>query len=319
MITKQFILDKVSEKDIYRQYLQVDAEPNRYYENKIAGSTNKTLKFYLSPSGELLFKDFSPNRQNFKGDVVSSAMVTKNLNYRQALYDVAATNKLIINNIKDVSCVSKMKRDFLYQKPKPIKLDVMTQPFTPYDYNYWSQYYIDLALLEKQNIYSLKAVFKDNKLWISSTPHRPLFGYKCNDQWKIYSPLRNDYKKWGGNWNKNCIGNLENIDYTKPYLIITSSMKDGLVLSTHGYNQISLPSENTFPYKLEYICSKFANVYAFLDFDEAGHTWNNELSKKYQNIIPINYSNKHVKDISDYSKLFGYEQTNELLFHLLKF
>jgi len=316
---KSTILSRITEQQIYQHYLMVDAEPNKYYQNIVAGGNSKTLKFFTNKDGELLFKDFSPQRENFKGDIIQAVLLTRpNVSgYKEAINTIMTDFKLGFNTLKDI--VPIQKRNIFYEAKKPSDIKVITQPFTGYDYNYWGQYFIDLSLLPKYHVYSLKASFLNNNLWLTSIPHRPLFGYKHGDLWKVYCPLRKDMKKWCGNWNKNCIGGLDNIDYNCNYLIITSSIKDGLILSTHGYNQISLPSENTIPTILEEVISKFQVVFAFLDFDEAGHKWNEVIQNSFNNVIAVNYKDELVKDISDYSKTYGYTKTKELLSNLFKF
>lgn len=109
-------------------------------------------------------------------------------------------------------------------------------------------------------------------------------------------------------------------------LIVTSSMKDVMVLRELGYNAIAFNSEGI-PTKgdkaefvkntLEHLKTRFNNIVFFMDNDLPGKNYSLKLTSHYRlphMLIPDN----EPKDISDYYRKYGKRRTRRMLQKLLK-
>ena len=90
------------------------------------------------------------------------------------------------------------------------RIEIVSQPFTIADYDYWNQYLIPLTLLNTYNVFSCKHVYiykNDDVFVLNYNKLNPLYAYrfynKSGYNHKIYKPLeKNKAYKWTGHWEK---------------------------------------------------------------------------------------------------------------------
>jgi hypothetical protein len=317
MITKQLILDKLgagAEELIYKEYFRISGQirPGVYHKNPVSACHSNTLKFFVDNRGGLRFMDFSPNRSDFRGDVIDAVMLMTNLDYQSALLDIDSTFKLGLALYKDYVPEDRKVEEYTPYEVLETEIEVVKQNLTGYDKIYFEDYHIDLAQLPKFNVSSCKAAFVNGELWNTSSKHRPLFVYEIAGKYKVYSPLSRKKRKWRTNITKDLIAGYNSLPLEGHSLIIGSSVKDCLVFATHGYNTISYQGEGVIPESIEELIKRFDTIYVWLDCDAAGITATNKWKELHPNIIPV-YWQSSEKDISDYSKAFGYSRTSQLL------
>jgi 5S rRNA maturation endonuclease (ribonuclease M5) len=102
-------------------------------------------------------------------------------------------------------------------------------------------------------------------------------------------------------------------------LIITSSMKDLLVLKLFSYNAIALGGEgNDIPDKiLDYLYACFDEIIIFYDNDKPGLMYGEIMAKRLGTrfiYIPVEFKEK---DISDFREVHGEDKTRDLLKKLI--
>lgn len=320
MLTTDAILDKLgygAEEQIYFEYLGLNAQPKKYYKNPFTASNEKTFKIYVNSKGKLVFKDFSASRSEYYGDCFTAAMFITGLSFYDTLKDIDSRFSLgLSENINYVPII----RNQIPYEPVQINdhadISYVTRLLQPYDKIYWESFYIYSGILELYNVKSCSVSLINNNIWLTGCSHLPLFVYEYSSGCKLYSPKNKKSKKWLCNVNKNTIDSIETLPDKIDKLIITSSKKDGLILATHGYWQISFLSESVIPDNLPLLLTRCDEVYCLYDNDNAGREGTEKLCKMHPMIKPV-YWKSNQKDISDYSKINKSSKTKQLLVSLI--
>lgn len=190
------------------------------------------------------------------------------------------------------------------------------------DKKYWLQFKIGSRLLESFNVRALSAYVmsreedSETKEIIIRGDH--LYGYfnKTGDLCKIYQPYTKSHKFIKV---KDYTQGIDQLSFTKPYLVICSSLKDSMCLTKFKYNveTIAPDSENTMikPHIIEMLKNRFDKIITLFDYDEAGI----KSAKKYEEVYGIPYTILPLeKDLSDSVKVHGIKKCNEKLVPLLR-
>lgn len=346
LITKEQILSKVSELDIIQYYLGEISFKKNYVNPIRPGDTSPSGRFYKNAStNKITFIDFADKSFNF--DCFTLVMKGFNLSFTDSL------NKIVNDlNIKfdGTSTISKTNKNSLGQKvfndlnraqsisetslQKNYDFIIKERGyFNQFDLKYWSQFNITEQILNKFNV---KPVFKlytkyldTNKVSLSYTDklvdpcYAYEFIYKNNTYYKLYRPLTTNKRyKWKSNVNKHIIQGFSSLEYNSKLLIITSSLKDVMTLTSLGYEAIAPQSESFFIdietlKKLKFI---YKHIVLFYDYDATGIKQSNTIKENYKdfNIKPIFTNDNKLKDISDYIKEKGVDETKKLLVSELK-
>jgi hypothetical protein len=279
----------------------------------IFNPTEKTpsMTLYVDKSVmQYKFKDFSTGKQGSKIDLVKYLF---NLNYSEAVekiiadYNKYGKEELNVNIIPE----SNWKIE-----------NVKTRSWNNKDAKYWTQFNIGSNLLNEYNVKPLEhyTMTKEEnstlKRIIIEKPY--LYGYfsKEGEPYKIYQPYNKDYKFLK---ITSYLQGFDQLKFNKPYLVICSSLKDGLSLKGFKYNiEIVAPdSENSLikPYIIENLKLKYESIITLFDNDKPGI----DAIKKYHDTYSINGCYLSLsKDVSDSIKDYGYERTNNELKKLLK-
>jgi len=320
------LLSKVSEKEIYEYYLGESIKEGRAYTCPFHKDNTPSLSFKLMPSGLLYHKCFGCGEG---GSAINFVSKLKHLySTRDAISLIQRDLNLGLGGPVSSSTTPRervLNTGFTTEDNTviiPVK-----QSFTLADYRYWQQYYISLNMLLKYNISSCKEVYikriKENSLALFAvySNTNPIYCYEIGNKYKIYRPL-NPTKSF--KWLSTCkaidIQGMEQLPSKGDLLIITSSMKDLLVLKLFGYNAIALGGEgNRISAKiLDYLYACFNKIIVFYDNDEAGLKYGEKFASEIESnyiYIPTEYSD--TKDISDFIKKYGKEQTGSLLKNLI--
>lgn len=137
-----------------------------------------------------------------------------------------------------------------------------------------------------------------------STINNPIYVYSLpiSNRFKWYRPKAIKTEKWGGTITKYDILGYHSLPNKSKVLIITSSLKDAMVIQSMGFPSIAPASESVL-LDISYIKEfkkRFKYIFVLMDDDEAGR----ESAKKYEEVYKLNnltiYGfNKYGKDISD--------------------
>jgi hypothetical protein len=272
--------------------------------------------YYKEDINDYRFKCFSTNNQGSGIDLLAAV---KNISIKEAV-------KIIMNDYN--TYVSKhgskaIKREFTETQTFEIT-EVKNRQWAKIDEEYWSLYNIGSDILNKFNVKPLEYVVMNTSLGLDTVKNSKIsnscmYGYftKNNELYKVYQPMNDKYKfmKLADH-----LQGLDQLTYSKPYLIICSSLKDAMCLVSLGYGNIEVvapDSENTMipPMYLETFKSRYTSVITLFDKDPAGKKSAEKYATEYginTAILPM------MKDLSDSIAVYGPEKVRERLTPILR-
>lgn len=259
------------------------------------------------------YKDFSTGKYGSKIDIVKELF---NINYAIAVEKIISDFNLFIKNNESLNTNFKVQDKFKVEYIKK-------RSWTDQDRNFWLGFRIGSTMLNTYNIHPIEyyTMIKDlddgtfKKITIKGPK---IYGYykKDGDIYKIYQPAQKKHK-----FIKVCAHTqgLDQLDYTQPYLIINSSLKDAMTLKGMGYNVevIAPDSENTLikPLIIENLKLKYKYIITLFDNDQAGK----KAVDRYKKVYNINgFVCPLEKDIADGMKIHGLDILHKKLKPLLK-
>lgn len=281
-------------------YAQFGVEPYTSMCSPLRMESRPSFSTYLS-NDKMCWKDFGTGDS---GDVYSFLMAYYDCDFKSA----AAKIKAILAGV-DTSIIERAAT------PKPVlNMDVTTfDYYKKFEAAYWELRDVDVEMLIADNIFPLKMLRKDKEFKATSSSTNPKFVYYLNEErtaWKIYSPLDKDFKWISYNTSLVPYESLPESKYKD--LIVFSSKKDKLVFKTLGlpYDTTSLISEGNFRLLLAKLheLGTYDNIWALLDFDDAGESYTNQIESQSNGRIKGLYLDNNtwnyfasigVKDIDD--------------------
>ena len=268
--------------------------------------------YYSNASRKYKFKDFSADKQ---GDGVELVQVMYKLERR---YDA------VLKITNDYNEFVSTNGNYASKEFVPDERYKLTQfelrNWNKFDANYWLKYKIDSSLLEKYNVQPLKSytLEKNNGEDIIRIESLSTYGYfrKDGTLYKIYQPL-NTKKKFLK--VQDYIQGVDQLKFDKPYLVMCSSLKDGLAFTKLGFKNaefIAPDSENSIlPERIILkLKERYKGICTLFDNDTAGLT----SMQKYKERYNINGAHLKVeKDIADCVKQHGIVNTREFIYPVL--
>lgn len=311
------VLKRLSDTRIYEHYFNESIRPNTAYNCCFHKDTTPSLHFKRMPSGLLIYNCFGCGA---KGNVFNFVKDLQQISYGDAIKEVVDT--LEGNTTKKYT-----KDDFedqFFSQRNITEIYPYFRKMSDSDLSYWNNFHISLKTLNKFNVNVCDRVFifgKKNPLELKYISSNPIFSYTFRrDGFKIYRPLNpTKMGKFFGNVNEFDVQGLAQLPKNGETLIITSSLKDVMVLDELGYNAIAPQGEGIdIPDKImDFLIASFTNIYILYDTDEAGFKYANKLGNKY-NLKTIFIDEKYkTKDISDFIRKYGIDNTIELLHKLV--
>lgn len=307
-ITKEYILSRVSEKQIFAKYFNItEAEINDCICNRnhklhspIRKDNNPSFGFTYGRSGKLKARDFAGYFWGDCFDAVGYVLgknVSNNKDFKYIL-DHIASSFLLFESGTEIN--TPVVNTIHYNKIRT-KIDVQIRDWTRYDLLWWARFAVNKTVLTYYDVYPIQYVWFDKD--INPYPryeHRgsdPCYGYYFGkdkdgfDLWKLYFPnrKRTDIKPRFIS-NNNTVQGLNKIVAPGQVLLITKSMKDimSIVGSVYEDNtikcsflirgeqitcEIVAPASESTPLPkdgIDWIKSNFKNAFSLLDFDRTG-------------------------------------------------
>lgn len=222
-IDKDFILSKISDYQVYLQYM-----PHKFTLNQVCLSP---FKYEKQPSfiignklGNITHKAFNSEH---KGGFIEFVMQLFNLDYKEAITKIAEDFNLISSKT--------INSDIIRIEPPDIKppietiIQVIPKRLEKIHLDYWLEYYQLEEDLKKENIFAIKKAYI-NKVRQPIYENNLSFAYYFPeiDKFKLYCPLEKEFK-WRTNVPFDYIEGLENINGCD-IAYISKSKKDKMVL-----------------------------------------------------------------------------------------
>ncbi len=196
-VSKDSILSKISEYDIFRFYMPAkDWKLGQATYSPFRDERNPS--FLISVRGDSInFIDFGDT--SIKGDCFE---------FVKKLYNIPSFTEVLIKIDNDFNLgigSGESSQDYkriikAYSQPEMIARDysfiqVKTRNFTHEELAYWNEYYQDIEDLKANNVFSIAEVYL-NKKRIVLNNNELRFGYLYDGSWKIYRPFSDRKWKW---------------------------------------------------------------------------------------------------------------------------
>jgi len=311
MIRTVFTIDSIPTTWIFEYYCKL--------QEKLHGQDvkiNSVFKEERTPSmciyytgEEYKFKDFSSGHG---GKGIHLVMLMYNLDYYDAVHKINTDykDKIEIDEHVEIKKIASYK-----------VTSYMKRNWNELDAKFWTQFGIGSVLLNKYNVIPLSQYTMskevDGEIQEIFIKGQHIYGYFNNNGeiYKVYQPHR-EKKKFINVLSY--VQGSEQLTYTKPLLIICSSLKDMMSLESLNFNieSVAPSSENTMLPKsiLTAYSFKYKGIMTFFDNDEAGQNAMLKYEEKY-GIQGIHL--KMSKDLSDSIRDFGKRKTKQYLTPLI--
>jgi hypothetical protein len=317
-LTKESILSKITEYDIFRWYM-----PTKSW--KLNAVTYSPFRNESNPSfiignkwGSLSFVDFADMSK--RGDCFEFVKLLFNL---ASLHDVLVK----IDSDFGLGISSKPTGEYKqivaeYKQPTDVKrysfIQVVTRKFTNEELAYWNQYHQDIQDLKANNIYSIKKLYFNKQLFpLKDSELR--FGYFYDGHWKIYRPHSDRKIKWVPN-NVPITAMDGKQDITNcDTAFINKSKKDYMVMKKVFPCCCAVQNESIGCFSeenVQYIKDNSKRQILSFDSDVPGVTNSQQITQlfgfEYCN-VPKSYLKEGIKDWADLAKTHGLQVIEDYL------
>lgn len=347
-LTKDYILSKVTQEQIFEYYLNIPVETGVLIKvpRILRIDNNPTASFYYNINGKLRFRDLGGG---FWGDCfdlvayLSQVDATNKRGFITVLERIAKDFKIhAYENGLFKSLPFEMTNNVVKTKTKKL-IEIRARDFTIKDAKFWLQGNIGKKTLDKYYVKPCEYIWLNNELVYTYNPYDPAYAYYFGTDaqgiknFRIYFPFRKDYR-----FMSNC-SPLQGYKQLEPdhIGIITKSYKDVISLNTFNVQSVAPSSESVLLskddwYKIKYTCSHW---FSLMDYDIAGIKMMYKLRKAY-NIQPLyfsklnafksndknrtitkkgaifkNESNFGVKDFFEFVEKVGIDKVKETIIH----
>lgn len=308
MITKEILLKATNEESIIRFYVpEFSPGKEKNYHSPFGGKdSNPSLHFYRDGQ-QWKFKSHNTGHQ---GDIFQFVADIEKIDCKKDFVKVLEA----INKNLSLGLNGKKEVDIVYQQ--------LSKNFLAY----WKQFGVDEATLHKFNIRQVKHLAFTNASGKSYSFNYEQLNqlvtcYNISGRLKIYVPeippvfnndlnFRGQKKSFG--FKSQSSSDIFGLDQLPPppleYIIFTAGEKDCLSANAHGFNAISLQSENQLPQEdlLKKLKAKATHLLCCYDNDPPGLAASEKLQKTF-GINPI----KLPDDCKDLAIFFSKYKAND--------
>lgn len=309
-LTKDFILSRISEEDIFLKYLNIYPNATQRFRNPLRQDNHADCVFYRDTRGILKFKDFA-YRMNL--DCFNVVQIAHQLNYGQALKKIVDDFKLYDKDI-DYSVIADWQQAISEAGKKLSIIQVKRKEFTKEELEWWRTQGIYKEILNLYKVSSLQMLWLNGNVIYSYSRKDVGYVYYFGDyNYKAYFPNRTSYR-FIQNINRNTLQGYDQLPQEGKYLVITKSMKDVMCLYSYDVPAIAPTSETILIDEKQFseLSDRFFYIFTLFDRDLAGISMTNMMKKKY-NTIPLVFDKGEPKDFSDNFKQYGTSYMSELI------
>lgn len=320
-ITKEFLLSKNSEETYMSTYLRVPIKRGLFC-SPLRKDHKPTCSFCHSKKGELMYHDFGTGfHENFVGVV----MEIHKCSYQEAL-NVIAEDFGYISKAEDRPAVKIKVSNVKLEEKTETLIQIKPKAFSEQELKWWKGFGVTEKTLKKYKVFSCDSIFLNGDYFSSSSPRVPIYGYYCGKKngqelWRIYFPSKRSFR-FLSNVGKSYIQGAKQLPKTGDVLLITKSQKDVMLAYELGIPAIAPCSEVLFlsNKQIQHLKKRFKTIVVCYDTDITGIHNLKQIKIKHPDLhtffIPRKYG---VKDISDFFKKYGEEETRRLAGELLKY
>ena len=320
-LTVHSVLNKVTEYDIFMYYMTEKG----WKLNKVTYSPfrkeNNPSFLIGNRNGNLSFIDFTDT--SLRGDCFT---------FVKLLFNMATIHDVLMMIDRDLGLgiatksvpgkLEGIKKE--YKQPEDLGkryclIQAITRPFNAEELEYWNGYHQDISDLRQNNIYAIKSLYMNKKLF-SLKPTELVFGYLYDGHWKIYRPYADKKHKWvPNNVPLTTAYGLKNLS-NEHNSLICKSLKDYMVCKKiypyvcHVQNESLAAFSNE---TVDFINKNSKDIFYGGDSDKPGKDSSFAITNAFgfKHINPPDNLLPKIKDFADWSKEKGLQ---ELKNHFVK-
>jgi len=322
------LLDEISDYDIYCELIGYDVEigkpiisPIRTDDDVPSFSLFIPTKIPNPRPEELWWRDF----RDGSGDVFKFVREFAKVHYGAILdtrYKVVEflDSLLDLGLIKGENKKKYKKREIDYDRIKESKeILFSSREFTLPDLVYWAKVGVDVELLRRYDVRSIKYFLDDEYNIKKKVGYYTLaYAFVIYDKVKVYMPKKPSGQKWRSTCPSEYIQGWQQLE-GKDVLIITKSMKDILVFKAFMDVDVIAPQGEGMGFteaQIEFIKKNYGRIFVVFDYDEAGKIGAKKIAEQVggrivwvSTDILEGEEKPRDKDISDYAENHGLRKT----------
>lgn len=329
IITKEFILARVPEEEIFKRYLGLEPSVTGSFINPLRTNDGSPgCGFYVDSRGYWKFHDHAAG---FNWDCFNVIEYDYGCSFKEALLKVAVDFNLISGEQSQRVFTKSVKTRIITE------LRIQRRSWLKRDYEVWAQYHIQPERLDFFQVHPIQ-----NAWFVTNGIMRLCYGYKYDDpcfayhfgnyEYKLHFPLRQERSKRHIHVNSKILQGWNQLPDEAENLLITKSYKDVMCVDifSNEFDLYSLaPMAETIvmpPEVFSILYNRFDNIGTLFDFDRAGIKLMRKYEKDYK--LPYYFFAKEfkgstfgktsTKDFSDYVKVKGLDDTRRLIERFLK-
>lgn len=269
-----------------------------------------------------MYHDFGTGfHENFVGVV----MEIHKCSYQEAL-NVIAEDFGYISKAEDRPAVKIKVSNVKLEEKTETLIQIKPKPFSEQELKWWKGFGVTEKTLKKYKVFSCDSIFLNGDYFSSSSPRVPIYGYYCGKKngqelWRIYFPSKRSFR-FLSNVGKSYIQGAKQLPKTGDVLLVTKSQKDVMLAYELGIPAIAPCSEVLFlsNKQIQHLKKRFKTIVVCYDTDITGIHNLKQIKVKHPDLYTFFIPRKYgVKDISDFFKKYGEEETRRLAGELLKY
>lgn len=269
-----------------------------------------------------MYHDFGTGfHENFVGVV----MEIHKCSYQEAL-NVIAEDFGYISKAEDRPAVKIKVSNVKLEEKTETLIQIKPKAFSEQELKWWKGFGVTEKTLKKYKVFSCDSIFLNGDYFSSSSPRVPIYGYYCGKKngqelWRIYFPSKRSFR-FLSNVGKSYIQGAKQLPKTGDVLLVTKSQKDVMLAYELGIPAIAPCSEVLFlsNKQIQHLKKRFKTIVVCYDTDITGIHNLKQIKVKHPDLYTFFIPRKYgVKDISDFFKKYGEEETRRLAGKLLKY
>lgn len=338
-LTKQYILDRISQEEIMEKYLGVPVNKETLQgcsvKSPLRVDNSPTCNYWYNENGKLRFRDWSGHFHGDCFDVVAYRLGvgTSKKEFMLILHTIAKDFRIHkYTEYNEVINYNNKTKEFFNAKKKVKSIviyKIIPRQIEIHDRRYWGRFNINENILRAYYVYFAQEIYmsKDGLPFVNIYRYNPkdpaycYYGGKDNrniDIWKIYFPMRKAKGEIGFLSNGSFLQGKHTLT-TDRVCVINKSLKDVMALRSIGIQGVAPSTETSLITKQDYLFlkSRFDFIVSCMDYgiegklDRAGISMAKQLRDIY-GITPIMFTNGMFgsknytgKDTSDYIQAKG--------------
>jgi hypothetical protein len=316
-ITKEFILSKVSEEEIFERY-GCTIVPYMFC-SPLRPDRNPTCSFRRTQGGRLILRDWKPGE--FWGDCFSYVKEKEfTRSFGATLLLIARDFGLVKDDVvQDIERIPRPPdtRIEMYEPEKSVDIRIMRKSWTDRELEYWcGKYDFKLETLDKFKVTPIERAWLNGKPFYADTGKELAFAYHFGGyEYKLYFPERRKFRFIHS--SSEVLQGYEQLPEYGDLLVVTKSMKDVMKMHEFSIPAVGPQSENiwTIP-RWDEMKQRFLRQMVFGDNDVPGRKFIRNVSA-IQDIPGICAPLSFPKDFTDIYEAYGEDAMEGFIEHVL--